>query len=147
MGQSSTRLSDAARRYLVALVLFVAGFLAQGLHSALESHEVCEHGELVHVETGAAHAGHGEHGASDALEPEPCEGPTVDAAEEHEDTHHHCGIAVAAPLVEPSFSAPLGFVLQLAPIVRVSSSSAPRVERIARLRLAPHTSPPEIQGA
>lgn len=147
MGQSSTRVSDAARCYLVALVLFVAGFLAQGLHSAFESHEVCEHGELVHVETGAAHASHGEQDLSDALEPQPCEGSTVDVAEEHEETHHHCGIAVAAPLVAPSFSAPLGFVLQLAPVSVVSPSSAPRVERIARLRLAPHTSPPEIQGA
>jgi len=144
MVRPSTRSVDAARRYLAALVLFVVGFLAQGLHSAFESHEVCEHGELVHVETARAHE---VLGAPDALVPETCEGPTVDVADEHESTHHHCGIAVAAPLIEPSFAAPFGLVQPLAPVAVVVPSCTPRVERIARLRLAPHHSPPEIQGA
>jgi len=144
MLRPSTRSFDAARRYFAAFVLFVVGFLAQGLHSAFESHEVCDHGELVHVETARVHEARGE---SDAREPECGVGPWVDSAGEHESTHHHCGIAVAAPLVEPSFAAPFGLSQPLAPVAGFVSSSAPRVERIARLRLAPHHSPPEIQGA
>lgn len=144
MIRPSTRSAHATRRSLAALVLFVVGFLAQGLHSAFESHEVCEHGEFVHAEGARAHD---VHGASDALVPETREGPTVDVADEHESTHHHCGIAVAAPLVEPSFAAPFGLAQPLAPVAVVLPLCAPRVERIARLRLAPHHSPPEIQGA
>ena len=43
--------------------------------------------DAIQLSNTGQHHGHGEHGASDALEPEPCEGPTVDAAEEHEETH------------------------------------------------------------
>lgn len=139
MAPSLTRSAAAARRYFAALLLFVAGFLAQGLHSGLESHEVCEHGELVHVENGSVPREH--------HEPEHDDGPSAAGLGEHESSHHHCGIAVAAPLVEQQFAAPLGVDLQLAPEAAPDLWGAPRVERIARLRLAPHHSPPEILGA
>lgn len=124
------RPKSVVRRYLAALTLFVLGFWVQGLHSALESHEVCEHGELVH-KTLAPEA---------ALEE--WHGPCVSDLGEHESEHHHCGIATAAPQAEPP-QAPLTFAAVLSVAQRASlSRGAPRADSIPRFLLAPHHSPP-----
>lgn len=135
MGASKTSLRTG-RAILAWLVLYVVGLFAQGAHVAFERHEVCEHGEFAHVEetadTNAALALQARAEGERALAGEPA----------GEDEHHHCGIALANPVVATQFSAPAGLALFEAPRVVVARFETPRVEAIARLRLAPHHSPP-----
>ncbi|MCY3003441.1 MAG: hypothetical protein NTV21_16730 [Planctomycetota bacterium] len=135
MGAKTTSLRTG-RAILAWLVLYVVGLFAQGAHVAFERHEVCEHGEFAHVEEAAESAGI--HGAEAHDEGEHLRG-TESAGE---DEHHHCGIALASPVVAAEFSAPAGLEPLAAPCAVVARADTPRVDGIERLRLAPHHSPP-----
>ncbi|NUP97587.1 MAG: hypothetical protein HUU28_15620 [Planctomycetaceae bacterium] len=135
MGSSTTSLGKG-RAILAWLVLYVVGLFAQGAHVAFERHDVCEHGEFAHVDS--ENALHGESGA-EAHE----HGDVARAATSPgEDEHHHCGIAVASPVLAADFPVPAGFELFEAPQRERAPLQFPRVDPIARLRLAPHHSPP-----
>jgi hypothetical protein len=130
------RPKSVVRRYLAALALFVLGFWVQGLHSALESHEVCEHGEPVH----AAHAAQSSSERSTPFEED--HAPSASDQGEHESEHHHCGIATAVPLSELP-STPLALALGVPGAPQPSlSRGEPRADSIPRFLLAPHHSPP-----
>ncbi len=136
--KSSSRPKSVVRRYLAALALFVLGFWVQGLHSALESHEVCEHGELVH----SAHAAEPAPTRSAPLEDN--HAPCASDLGEHDSEHHHCGIATAVPFSELP-STPLALALSVPGAPRPSlSCGEPREDSIPRFLLAPHHSPPFV---
>jgi len=135
MGASQTN-RRTGRAILAWLLLYVVGLFAQEAHVAFERHEVCEHGEFAHVEQAVDSAEELALSAQSEGERARSSGSTG------EDEHHHCGIAVASPVLAAEFPIPAGFELFEAAQHERAPLEAPRVDPIARLRFAPHHSPP-----
>jgi hypothetical protein len=138
MGTSTTPLRKG-RAILAWLVLYVVGLFAQEAHVAFERHAVCEHGESAHVESEPAGDAHGPEATHEG-EHARAGAPAGDAE------HHHCGIAVASPVVAAELAAPAGVDTLAAAVFLAIPLDTPRVDTIARLRLAPHHSPPRSRG-
>jgi hypothetical protein len=127
----------AARRRWLALALaflYLGALFAAGLHRAQIEHAVCEHGELVHGEASAA-------------TPADRAGAGIDvdsAPDEHErDLHEHCSVATADRTSRAAaVSTPCALVAPRPPVRIALRAATPRTEPIARLRFAPHHSPP-----
>ena len=118
---------------LLALVLYALGFVSNGLHFSLFRHEVCEHGELVHVAVAATQAC--EHGVvgQHAHDGE---------SEGGEGLHEHCALSPATnstPLAVPRAAEALARGERL---LAARRREAPRAASIELVLIAPHHSPP-----
>lgn len=117
----------------LALCLYALGMLAANWHAAAQPHEVCEHGSLVHVEPGAAHA----HPAED-------QGPLWRPGDAHEEAraHAHCGLW--SPSLRPALDTRA--TLETRPAQELASARARERTRpeasFALYLLAPGRSPP-----
>jgi len=129
-------------RFALAFVTWFAGlgYLASITHMAFVAHSACaEHGELVHVQSGAQHADPTEGSASRVSERD-----TVAS-----DEHDHCAAAATKPAQARASQPPVSVaVLDSEPLkveVVPLAGSAPRLALappIPLLLLSPKSSPP-----
>lgn len=131
-----TRVSASSRggSWVALCVLYIVGWIAQGLHLSQSSHTVCEHGAIEHVD--APHVDDPGHVADGA-------GPHWDAVEQRSDeSHHHCAIATQTAVLAFEWVEPTPAVLPPAVGVPRLRRTAPRVPSEPLFALAPHHSPP-----
>lgn len=118
----------------LALCVYALGMLAAHWHAATQSHEVCEHGDVVHAKLGPAHADH-------AGGPDPAW--SSGGAHGEVEAHGHCGLW--SPSLRPALDTRA--TLEARPAVELVRAPARELTRpeaaFALYLLAPGRSPPE----
>lgn len=133
-----TRLVQAlrARRRLAAsslIALYSAVLVGAGVHEAIEAHQVCEHGALVHTDAAPA----------SGLELSAHEGLDTNAGDDHDDGHAHCDVDVRSEeLGLPTVAPTLAASLSTSPLVLTGLREAAAVSSVSVLSDAPKQSPP-----
>jgi hypothetical protein len=134
-----TRLVQAlrARRRLASaslIALYSAVLIGSGLHEAIERHEVCEHGALVHA--GSDHLPAADSPAAEGLS---APAPT------HDDGHAHCSVDLRSEELGLPALAPLSAAMPaLIELERTGLGHAVEIASLPALTDAPKQSPPAL---
>jgi hypothetical protein len=128
----NARLSGWLRAFAAFAAFLIAGDHGlASLHQALTAHEVCaEHGELVHADSTRSVVT-----ARGSV-------PAVDATDEVEAEHHHCGAVPASPTRAPVVSVSSECAVAALDRLQPSASLPASVPATDVLAFAPKQSPP-----